>query len=280
MKDPAFLFYSKDFYEGTRLMLPEERACFIDLLIYQHQNGLIPLETKRVLMYCSGVDEATLKATLEAKFKQTDKGWFNERLRVAISQRKDYAERQSQNGKFGQFVKKVNQSEDPVIIEMAKTLKPLINSKKAKEFILKSISEPSYSLQATLQGLLKHLAIANANAIVNENIDKGGVGENRQPQPAFQKPTLDEVKSYFKFLSVPEAEIKLIAEKFFNHYESVGWMLSENRPLRNWKARAQTWISENQNRKNTSHAKGKINQKNSSGEPLTPSKSKNFWDKE
>jgi len=35
MKDPAFLFYSKDFYEGTRTMLPEERACYIDLMIYQ-----------------------------------------------------------------------------------------------------------------------------------------------------------------------------------------------------------------------------------------------------
>ena len=39
MKDPAFLFYSKDFYEGTRTMLPEERACYIDLMIYQHQTA-------------------------------------------------------------------------------------------------------------------------------------------------------------------------------------------------------------------------------------------------
>ena len=75
MKDPAFLFYSKDFYEGTRMMLPEERACYMDLLVYQHQNGSIPTDLKRVLMYCNGVDLATLEATLEAKFELVDEGW-------------------------------------------------------------------------------------------------------------------------------------------------------------------------------------------------------------
>ena len=40
MKDPAFLFYSKDFYEGTRTMLPEERACYIDLMSGRLTNSL------------------------------------------------------------------------------------------------------------------------------------------------------------------------------------------------------------------------------------------------
>lgn len=75
-KDPAFLFYSTDFYEGTRTMLPEERACFIDLMIYQHQRGPIPNDLKRVLLYCNGVDEATLKTTLQSKFKLTSEGWI------------------------------------------------------------------------------------------------------------------------------------------------------------------------------------------------------------
>lgn len=75
MKDSAFLFYSKDFYEGTRMMFPEERACYIDLLIYQHQNGIIPFDLKRVSMFCNGIDIATLEATLEAKFEQTESGW-------------------------------------------------------------------------------------------------------------------------------------------------------------------------------------------------------------
>ena len=89
MKDPAFLFYSKDFYEGTRMMLPEERACYVDLLIYQHQNGIIPLDLKRVLMYCNGVDEATLKATLEAKFTKTEEGWVcRDKYLIALKHKK------------------------------------------------------------------------------------------------------------------------------------------------------------------------------------------------
>lgn len=108
-KDPAFLFYSDRFYSGTRTMLPEERACYIDLLIYQHQKGIIPNDTKRILMFCTGVDEATLKATLKAKFKQTNKGWVNEVLENVVSERKTYKKTQSENGKIGQFWKKSKQ---------------------------------------------------------------------------------------------------------------------------------------------------------------------------
>jgi len=44
-KDSAFLFYSNDFYEGTRTMFPEKRACLIDLMIYQHKHQLYNKET-------------------------------------------------------------------------------------------------------------------------------------------------------------------------------------------------------------------------------------------
>src|SRR5690606_23210854 len=106
MKDPAFLFYAKDFYEGTRMMLPEERACYVDLLIYQHQNGIIPDDLKRVLLYCSGVDQATLLATLQAKFEQTSEGWINKRMANIVSEREVYAKKQSESGKIGHFWRK------------------------------------------------------------------------------------------------------------------------------------------------------------------------------
>lgn len=76
-KDPAFLFYSTDFYEGTRTMLPEERACFIDLLIYQHQRGVIPNDIKRVALYCNGISENVVKDVLKIKFILTNKGWMS-----------------------------------------------------------------------------------------------------------------------------------------------------------------------------------------------------------
>lgn len=81
-KDPAFLFYTKDFYEGTRTMLPEERACYIDLLVYQHQHGAIPDDVKRLQMYCSGCSTEVITNVLNLKFKfnQMVNGWLNQRL--------------------------------------------------------------------------------------------------------------------------------------------------------------------------------------------------------
>lgn len=39
MKDPAFLFYSQDFYTGTVFMTDEQVGKFIRLLCLQHQTG-------------------------------------------------------------------------------------------------------------------------------------------------------------------------------------------------------------------------------------------------
>lgn len=166
-KDPAFLFYSKDFYEGTRMMLPEERACYIDLLIYQHQNEIIPLEIKRVLQYCSGVSEATLIATLEAKFKRTESGWLNSKLFEVSEQRKKHAEIQSENGKIGQFWKKAKHILNAK--EYATLKKSLQNH--TKTMMVALVSDLSFSDKATLKASLKH-SIANAIGDEIENKDE------------------------------------------------------------------------------------------------------------
>jgi uncharacterized protein YdaU (DUF1376 family) len=164
MKDPAFLFYSKDFYEGTRTMLPKERACYIDLMIYQHQHGPIPNDMNRIAMYCSGIDEATLKATLEAKFKLTLNGWINERLENVISDRKKFSSKQSQNGKIGQFWKK---SKSILSSSEYSQLRKAILDKDNSE-ILQLIKGKEIS-EATLKALLKHLVNENINVDVNDN---------------------------------------------------------------------------------------------------------------
>lgn len=165
-KDPAFLFYSKDYYEGTRMMLPEERACYVDLMIYQHQNGIIPNDLKRVLMYCSGTDEATLKATLEAKFKQTEKGWFNEKLNKVVLERSEYTNKQSINGKIGQFWKKCKSFlTAKEYKELRKSLEKISNTE-IYDF-LKDKEIDKATLKATLEALLQHLVIEDV--IVNED---------------------------------------------------------------------------------------------------------------
>lgn len=161
-KDPAFLFYSKDFYEGTRTMLPEERACYIDLLIYQHQNEIIPLDLKRVVLYCNGVSEAMLLTTLEAKFIKTDKGWYNEKLKTVINERKLFSEKQSVNGLVGQFWKKSKAILDR---KSYSRLKELMLDKTNFE-ILTSIKNIEIT-KDMLEAMLKHLEDENENNNLN-----------------------------------------------------------------------------------------------------------------
>lgn len=47
-KDPAFLFYPKDWLQGTAKLMPEEKGVYIDLLAHQHQDKHLPIDTKRL----------------------------------------------------------------------------------------------------------------------------------------------------------------------------------------------------------------------------------------
>lgn len=182
LKDPAFLFYSKDFYEGTRMMLPEERACLIDLMIYQHQNGIIPNDPRRLVLYCSGVDEATLIATLKAKFKLTDKGWVNNKMEEVLTYRKEFADKQSVNGQVGQFFKKAKKVLKAKQYNQLRDHLTQFSNNEKLQIIEKYEAIHVGSLEAMLEAMLKHLANANANANanVNEDIEKGVQGEKQK----------------------------------------------------------------------------------------------------
>lgn len=187
-KDPAFLFYSKDFYEATRTMLPKERACYIDLLIYQHQNEFIPNDIERISMYCSGIDEATLQATLQAKFKLCDKGWYNERLSIVIEQRKEFSNKQSSNGAVGQFFKKAKSA---LPSEQYEKLKHFIYNIYTKEKLindLKKESDYEAMLQALLKAMLKHLV--NVNEIVIEDVNEDINSSKEKGEEIFSEPTI------------------------------------------------------------------------------------------
>lgn len=171
MKDPAFLFYSNDFYEGTRTMLPEERACYIDLLIYQHQHDFITTDLNRMLLYCNGISKATLEATLEAKFKLCDKGWYNDTLKRVIESRKIFSDKQSINGTIGQFWKKskaILSGEDYL-----KLRESLINKSKDELYnMILNFEINKDTLKALLQASLKHIVNENVIEIEIENVNE------------------------------------------------------------------------------------------------------------
>ena len=53
-----------------------------------------------------------------------------------------------------------------------------------------------------------------------------------------EKPKIENVKSYFEENNFPELE----AQKFFNYFSSIGWLVGGKTPMVDWQAAAQNWI--------------------------------------
>jgi len=60
----------------------------------------------------------------------------------------------------------------------------------------------------------------------------------REKKKGFVEPNLNEVKTYFQENNFPELE----AQKFFNYFSSVGWLVGGKIPMIDWQAAAQNWI--------------------------------------
>ncbi len=92
-KDPAFLFYPKDFLSGTQFFSDEQVGKYIRLLIAQHQTG--HLEEKHMIMICKTYDKDVF-----SKFIRDNDGlYYNERLEDETIKRKDYCQSRSENRK-------------------------------------------------------------------------------------------------------------------------------------------------------------------------------------
>lgn len=90
-KDPAFLFYSRDWLTGTSFFTFEQKGKYIDLLCAQHDHG--HLSEKKVSVICRGeIDEEVM-----AKFECDENGnWYNAKLDDEIKRRKDYSIQQQE----------------------------------------------------------------------------------------------------------------------------------------------------------------------------------------
>lgn len=91
-KDPAFLFYSQDFYMATAYWTDQQVGKYIRLMIIQHQNGIVEPE---ILESISCGDPKIL-----AKFKKDENGnFYNEVLKSHVEKRKTFTESRRKNVK-------------------------------------------------------------------------------------------------------------------------------------------------------------------------------------
>lgn len=94
-KDPAFLFYSQDFFLGTATMSFEDRGKYITLLSIMHQQGRMSLEDIVSII-------GKPSASLSKKFLIDENSlWYNVRLETEIENRRAFIETRRNNGKKG-----------------------------------------------------------------------------------------------------------------------------------------------------------------------------------
>lgn len=72
-----------------------------------------------------------------------------------------------------------------------------------------------------------------SNGVILSVEQSGTVEESR-----FKRPHISEIKMYFAEKEAPSEE----AEKFFNHYESNGWLVGGKSKMKNWQAAARNWL--------------------------------------
>jgi hypothetical protein len=75
------------------------------------------------------------------------------------------------------------------------------------------------------------------------NRGKGELHSPVTPEPTktrlrFVPPSLDEVKNFFSENKMNNLE----AEKFYNHFQSNGWLVGGKTKMKDWKAAARSWI--------------------------------------
>lgn len=98
--------------------------------------------------------------------------------------------------------------------------------------------EPMYQKPTLEKPMLvkKHNKILNNKVLNNkENINNINI-INTKESKKFKKPTLEEVKEYCL-----ERNNQVDAEQFIDFYESKGWVVGKNSPMKDWKACVRTW---------------------------------------
>lgn len=94
-ENPAFLFYSNDFLEGTLILPMEDRGKYITLLCYMHAHGRLREDVVKQLT-------GKMSAKLRSKFNVDEHGlWYNKRLEKEIRNRQKFVYTRQQNGVLG-----------------------------------------------------------------------------------------------------------------------------------------------------------------------------------
>lgn len=110
------------------------------------------------------------------------------------------------------------------------------------------------------------------NSLVNENSTSSNSSKEKEniyetivspifskdsKKKRFVKPSFKEVEAYIR-----EQNYDIDAQTFFDYYESCGWTVGKNKPMKDWKASVRYWVSSRKNNGDTSKPKEEGHQYN------------------
>jgi hypothetical protein len=76
---------------------------------------------------------------------------------------------------------------------------------------------------------------ADSDIVIDSDSDK----DIKVKKDVFIKPSIVEIKTYMTEIGMTD-----VSEKWFDYYESNGWLVGKNK-MKNWKAAVRTWKSNN-----------------------------------
>lgn len=115
-KDPAFLFYSKDWIVDTAEMEPEEKGVYIDLLAHQQVNGDLPAEIGKLSKIVRLEVERFTKiwSAISNKFIPSGNRLVNRRLEEVITERRDIAKKNRITGIFATLIRQSHLAQEEI----------------------------------------------------------------------------------------------------------------------------------------------------------------------
>ena len=235
-KDPAFLFYSNDFITGVSDLTMEERGQFITLLCIQHQKGSISSKWLSINLPNASSD-------VLSKFEKDEEGnYFNIRLVEETEKRSKHIPRKKAAAILGG------------LISANKVSKAKATKIKA-EFDIKDYQDlEGEEMKICLTKWFKQML----NLLENENEDVNSINIK-----VFQKPTFEEIKSYF----IENGYSIQSAKKAFDYYESAKWKDSKGNQVKNWKQKMiGVWFKDENKQTAMGPVKRKVSGENEQGQ--------------
>lgn len=216
MKDPAFLFYTKDFQSGTQDMSCDEVGAYLRLLMHQHQNGFVPNDTERMMRICGVFNETQFTkiwSRISDKFITNGDQMVNQKMSDLVEQRKEFKPKKTAAAAFAGLISTCKQPKE-IIFELKKKFD--INS-----HLFENESDIKISIKEWFTKMVTILVdqmvdnLGNGNAIVNGNVNTNEIVSEKEVfdlEIENKKPTSK--KSNVEVLSKYHDELETVLQIF------------------------------------------------------------------